>query len=337
MNHQRRHRVWGLRETVGIAAAICVGLIALAFLWMLIIARPGAQNLGVTFSSRYAEDLGLNAEDVLTELITDVGVRNIRLPVYWSEIERTQGNWNFEKLDRLMAIAEKYDARITLAIGMKVPRWPECFAPEYLNTASDSVLDAAVYRYVQALTDHAKHYPALVRWQVENEPLFPYGDCPSPSLNRLRHEVELVRSLDTQHPVMLTVSGEQEPWLDLASLADTIGVSMYRFAYNDSLGPVTFPHRPMYYRMHAMYTSLFAQDVIISELQMEPWFTGSPQVDGSIAIPFSETDFTEHLNFAKQTGIREVLLWGAEWWYYQKMHGDDSLWNAARRAFSESE
>jgi hypothetical protein len=146
--------------------------------------------------------------------------------VYWSDIEVAKEQWDFSHLDRLMAIAAAHDVQVTLAIGMKVPRWPECYIPSFIDRSDESVLNAAVYRYDQALIEHAKQYAALVGWQVENEPLFPYGDCPAPSLERLKHEVALVRGLDTTRPVLLTVSGEQEPWLDLSSLADTIGVSI---------------------------------------------------------------------------------------------------------------
>jgi len=330
----KKHRVRGLREAVAFAAIFLISSLAAAMIIFVVMSRPGAKVLGATFSTKYAEDLGMDPVEVFTAMVTDLGIRHIRFSVYWTDIEKEQGIMDFSKLDAYMKIAEANNVDVTLAIGMKVPRWPECYIPSYVSTTSDSVITSALYRYMQALVDHAKQYPALSQWQVENEPLFPYGDCPVPSLTRLKNEVALVRGLDPKHPVLLTVSGEQEPWLDLSSIADTIGVSMYRFAYNDLLGPVTFPHQPSYYRIHAMIAGLFVNEIMISELQMEPWFTGSPQNPESLAVPFTTKEFSEHLNFAKQTGIRKVLLWGAEWWYYEKLHGNESLWNAARGAFS---
>lgn len=331
-----RHRVRGLREAVAFVAVCLMTLAAVLCILVVITLRPGAQNLGVTFSSAYSEDLNLPPEEVFTALVTDLGVKNIRIPVYWSDQEIAPGVYDFSALDSLMKIADAHEVEVTLAIGMKVPRWPECYLPTFVNGMNEGELNAAVYRYDQALISHARFYPALVRWQVENEPLFPYGDCPAPSLERLKYEVGLVRALDAAHPIVLTVSGEQEPWLDLSSLADVIGVSMYRFAYNDMLGPVAFPYGPLYYRAHAMVTKFFVGDVMISELQMEPWFTDDPKMPESLAVPFDAKDFVDHLDFARRTGIREVLLWGAEWWYYQKVHGDPSLWNVAKQTFSES-
>lgn len=332
-----KHRVRGLREAVAFAAVFLITFVAVAMISILMVLRPGAQELGVTFSAKYAEDLGMNPVDVFTAMITDLGAKRVRFSVYWADIEQTQGVFDFSKLDTYMAIAAEHHVAVTLAAGMKVPRWPECYIPSYVDASSESSVDASLYRYMQALIVHAKSYPALARWQIENEPLFPFGDCPPPSLVRLTREVGLVRALDSEHPVMLTVSGEQEPWLDLASLADTIGVSVYRAAYNNIIGPVLFPHPPIYYRIHAVLTKLFVSDVSISELQMEPWFTGNPQEPQSIVVPFTTKEFAEHLDFARRTGIHEALLWGAEWWYYQKIHGNETLWNAAQRAFSASE
>lgn len=333
----KKHRVRGLREAVAFAAIFLISSIAAVMIVVVVMSRPGAQELGATFSTKYAENLGMDPVEVFTAMVTDLGVRRVRFSVYWTDIEKEQGIMDFSQLDSYMKIAEANHTEVTLAIGMKVPRWPECYIPTYVNSASEGVLTPALYRYMQALVDHAKQYPALEQWQVENEPLFPYGNCPEPSLTRVKNEVSLVRGLDPTHPIMLTVSGEQEPWLDLASIADTIGVSMYRFAYNDVLGPVTFPHRPSYYRIHAMIAGFFVNEVLISELQMEPWFTGSPQLPESIAVPFTTREFTDHIDFARQTGIRKVLLWGVEWWYYQKLQGDETLWNAGRRVFSNIE
>ena len=39
----------------------------------------------------------------------------------------------------------------------------------------------------------------------------------------------------------------------------------------------------------------------------------------------------DRLKYARDTGIRTIDLWGAEWWYYRKIHHNDpSFWNIAR-------
>ena len=334
MPRRGNYRVRGRREFavfVGVffVTVFCTGLLALVMF-----VKPGAQDLGVTFSSKYSRSLGLSPVDVFTAIVNDLGVQRVRIPVYWDDVEVAPRQWDFSDVDALMAIAEQGNVEVTLVVGMKVPRWPECFVPTFFDQ-SLVAFDEELLLHVQRTVEQYRHHPALARWQVENEVLFPYGECPPPSLERVQEEIALVRDLDANHPVMLTVSGEQESWLDVASIADTIGVSMYRFAYNDVLGPLVFPHPPLYYRFHAMIAQFFSHDVIISELQMEPWFTGSPQDPSSIAVPFDAADFREHIVFARNTGIREVLLWGVEWWYYTNVHGDPSLWNVARDAFRQ--
>lgn len=322
----------GLREGAAFVALFLLTFACVALLVVVSAATQGGQTLGVTFSSKYAQDLGLDPDETFRAIVTDLGVRDVRIPVYWSDVEVAPGVFDFTALDRLMTFSAEHDVRVTLAIGMKVPRWPECFLPSFVD-ASSADFDNAVVRFVDAVVRHEKNSPALVRWQVENEPFFPFGSCPSLSIPRLHREFVQVRSLDSVHPLMTTVSGEQEPWSDVTSLVDTVGVSVYRFAYNATFGPVVFPHPAIFYRVQGLLTRLFVSDVIISELQMEPWFMGNPQNPASIDIPFSSKDFAEHLTFARQTGMHEILLWGVEWWYYQKVHGDSSLWDAAKNVF----
>ena len=40
--------------------------------------------------------------------------------------------------------------------------------------------------------------------------------------------------------------------------------------------------------------------------------------------------FVKNINYAKRTGLSPVYFWGAEWWYWLKEQGDDSIWQAAK-------
>ncbi|MFA6017835.1 MAG: hypothetical protein WC776_01485 [Patescibacteria group bacterium] len=333
MKYWRHHRIRGWREYAAFAAFILTSMICGFFLLGFSLLRSSPQTLGVTFSDKYAQSLGLDSAEALRAIVDDLGVHDVRIPVYWSDVEVAQGQFDFSRIDRLLDIAADHDISVTLAIGMKVPRWPECYIPSFYDSNVQG-FDGQVLRYMQALVSHTRQYDVITRWQVENEPFFSYGECPEPSLSRLRQEVALVRALDSR-PIMMTVSGEQELWFNVASLSDSIGVSLYRFAHQDILGPVAFPNTPFYYRVHAFVARFFTDDIVISELQMEPWFTGNPQESGSIDVNFSADDFREHLQFAKETGIHEALLWGVEWWYYEHLQGDDSLWNVAKDAFAQ--
>ena len=177
-----------------------------------------------------------------------------------------------------------------------------------------------------------------MRYQVENEPLFPFGLCPPPDLELLNREIEVVRQTDPLHDVQLTVSGESESWLDLAKQADVLGVSMYRVVWNKGIGPIVYPHSAAWYAVQKETVSPWVKMMIISELQAEPWFDGGDITkDLQVAYTaFSVERFRDHVAFAKRTGFSEVYLWGVEWWYYLRAHGDARLYNEARAVFSKS-
>ena len=143
---ERRHRVRGLREAAAFVAVCFVTLTAALCIVAVIVYRPGAQLLGVTFSSTYSEELDLPPEEVLTALVTDLGVKRVRIPVYWSEQETAPGMYDFSALDSLMKIADTHGTEVTLVIGMKVPRWPECYLPTFVNGMNENELNAAGYR-----------------------------------------------------------------------------------------------------------------------------------------------------------------------------------------------
>ena len=49
-------------------------------------------TLGITFSARYATDLGLDWKETYLALLDDMGVRKVRIPVYWDLTEPQNGN-----------------------------------------------------------------------------------------------------------------------------------------------------------------------------------------------------------------------------------------------------
>jgi hypothetical protein len=52
---------------------------------------------------------------------------------------------------------------------------------------------------------------------------------------------------------------------------------------------------------------------------------------------FNADRFEKRVRFAEGTGMREVYLWGAEYWYYRKVKlHDPSLWNVAKEEFARA-
>lgn len=294
------------------------------------------QVFGVTFAPRVVRFYG--DHDPLAAffaVVNDLGVRDVRFPIYWNATEPEEGAFDFSDIDPYLEIAAAHGVRVTLVVGMKVPRWPECHVPVWVT---DDLRSEALFAYIKTLVVRYKDHPAVVRWQVENEQHFPFGECPVPDLDLYAEEIALVRRLDPDTPIQLTVSGEQELWAGMAEPADILGTSLYRFAWNPVTGLVVFPHPPEFYRLQALAVAQRVERVVISELQAEPWFE-----DGVIPVErdaryalFTADRLKDHLAFARRTGLPEVYLWGVEWWYDLAQRGDTRLWDAVRGELQES-
>ncbi|MBI4257259.1 endo-1,4-beta-xylanase [Candidatus Uhrbacteria bacterium] len=316
-----------------LATVLTLAMFTFAFVWLNTrsLVEP---TFGVTFSWVYALQLGQDPVKMYQALVNDLGVRHVRLPLYWSEIERAQGEYDWAISDNLLAISEDRGVEVTLVTGMKVPRWPECYIPDWAESFNEDFQRQAVLAFIEESVIHYKGSSAIIRWQVENEPFFPYGECPSMSVVQFKERVDLVRSLDDR-PIQVTVSGELGPWLDSAQAADILGISLYRQTWNDFFGYFMYPLTPEYYFFRASLVGEDVSQVVISELQAEPWFP-EPIESRPLTQWYESFDvemFNRNVKFAREVGVSEAYLWGSEWWYALKQAGDDRLWEAARDVF----
>lgn len=297
---------------------------------------PATQKLGVTFSTAYARDLGLDPRETFLATLDDLGVRRLRIPIYWSDVEPREGEFLWGEVDWMMAEAEARGAEVTLAVGAKVPRWPECFVPDWAETGDANSRNERLEAYLRVAVERYRHSPALVRWQVENEPFFKFGVCPDPDEKIIAREVALVRKLDDRHPIAMTASGEMEAWLPVAGPADVLGASLYRITWNKHIGYFHYPIPAWFYRVRALVVSPFVDTTIISELQAEPWFPEpiANRTPAEWSAAFTPEHLAKNVSFAARTGISETNLWGVEWWYWLKTRGDSGLWDAARGIFA---
>ena len=85
-------------------------------------------SLGVTYIDGYARSFGLNPHETYLAILNDLGVKQLRLVSYWDVIEPVQGKFDFRELDWQMKQAQKHGATVSLSVGLRQPRWPECHA-----------------------------------------------------------------------------------------------------------------------------------------------------------------------------------------------------------------
>lgn len=294
---------------------------------------------GVTFSDHYARSLGLDPNQVLKEALTDLNIKLFRLPVNWDNVENTPGRYDFKQIDQYLDQIKKNNAQVVLVIGYKVPRWPECYPPEWTNGMADPEREQRILQLLEAEVNYFKTKGEVIAWQIENEALFDFGLCKKISPEFLKQEVNLVHSLDSR-PVILTDSGELSPWITTMQLGDYMGTSLYRKVYDKYLGYSSYPYPPLYYRLKAfLIRSLFAQSnkgVFVSELQAEPWPSNLPLAKADIESQsqiFTISEFQDNVEFVKRTGFETSYLWGLEWWSFMKQKGHPEYWYYAKTVF----
>lgn len=284
---------------------------------------------GFTFSSAYTDSLGIDTRETLAAALTDFAPAFVRLPLYWDAVEPVEGEFSWDLVDDEVSRIHEAGVAVHMVIGAKVPRWPECFVPAWVRSHDRDAFEVSLLAYERAVLERYQH--AVDVWQVENEPFFAFGDCPAPSIPFFLQEIALVREIDPGAQVQMTVSGEQELWTVAMPFADRIGVSMYRRVRSAMFGSFTFPLSPAWYALMRLPVAPF-RAVVLSELQMEPWFTSHPRyLDEALAASyFTPDDALANIAYARAAGFSEVSFWGVEWWYYLREHGYPQLWNTMR-------
>jgi hypothetical protein len=287
-------------------------------------------KLGVSFSTYYSQYLGFDPLEVYDAVLNEMDIDVIRIPVYWSQIESADNQYDFSSLDYIMQRAQEENIEVTLAIGAKVPRWPECFVPSWITDTGSDEYKSQLFSMLETVVNRYKDNTALSRWQVENEPFFPFGECATPNPNLFKQELDLVRKLDAFHEIQSTASGEHALWFLRTRNIDILGVSLYREVWNDQVGAMAFPYQPIIYILQSALADILTDKVVISELQMEPWLhedIHSTQMSiTELSNLFSAEDAMDNYYFAKKIGASEIYFWGVEWWYFLKINGFDGLW-----------
>jgi len=292
---------------------------------------------GVTFSQEYAVSLSADWHKMLTDILDELKVKEFRLIAYWDLLESFKDNYDFSDLDWQINEVAKRDGKIILAVGQRVPRWPECHWPAWIYQLSLEERQVKIESMIKEVVLRYKGNPAITAWQVDNEPfLSTFGECPKLTKEDYKKEVALVRSLESR-PVIVTESGELSTWLNGGRIADSLGTSIYRITWNKWFGYFYYPLPPAGYYLKAELIKKITgiKSIFVSELQMEPWLGM-----GVLQTPIEEqmksmnlNQFNKNVIYAKATGLSPIYTWGVEWWYWLKEQGDPSLWEASKKLF----
>lgn len=328
---------------------ICFGCLILAVTSILLVvffaqkSKPDQITYGMSFNTFYAQELGLDWQQTYDAIVDDLGVRHLRLAAHWPMVEPVQNIYTFGELDHQIIRAEEVGAEVVLAVGRRLPRWPECHTPDWASKLDIEKRNQAQLRYMEAVINRYKDSPAVKIWQVENEPFlsaFAFEHCGELDSEFLDKEIDLVRSLDPTRPIQITDSGNLGTWYGAYSRADIFGTSVYVHFWNPELGQFRTWLPPWFYRIkdNLMALRYGEKESVLIELSAEPWLL-EPIVDVPISVQFSRMDLQkieDILVYAEGTHYEKQYLWGAEWWYWLMSEGHPEIWKRGQELFPES-
>lgn len=335
-------------------AKIFLIVVAIVFLALFFISidflKPSEFKYGVSFSRFHADELELDWKEVYLAVLNDLDVKNFRFSAHWPLTEPEEGKFNFEELDFQMNEAKKAGASVILAVGRRLPGWPECHEPEWLNDQRltiNSQLEIKQYKqekilkYIETVVNRYKSYDNIKYWQVENEPylaFFSRSACGELDEEFFKKEIAFVKKLDPERPVLVTDSGEFGTWYQAYNRGDVFGTSQYLYIWwREPIGPFRYPITPAFFRIkHNLVRLLFGEKpAIVIELSTEPWLR-QPIIETSVDVQLERMGFdkfNEMIDFSSKTGFDTFYLWGAEWWYWMKKNGHPEFWDRAKELF----
>ena len=309
--------------------------------------------LGASFIPDYAESFGLDPKQTFTAMLEPasqggLGLRQVRLVSYWSSIEPSPGHYDFSMLDWEFAQANKYGTKVSLSIGLRQPRWPECHPPTWLDVQAnnESVWKPQLFQFMKAVINRYQHNPALENYELENEYFMKvFGTCTDFSRQRLIDEYNMVKSTDQIHQVIISRS---DNWVGIPvgqPKPDEYAISVYKRVWD-----ATFTHRYFEYPLPPWFYAALAgseeilsgKDMFIHELQAEPWTPNGLLITQistkEMYKSMSPQILAKRIRYGENTGMRTIDLWGAEWWYYMKVKQHDSgTWNVVQQAVAQAD
>lgn len=291
--------------------------------------------LGTTYSHRQSAYLRLDPDQAFSAIL-DLGFNFIRIGCYWDEIEKRRGVYDFTAIERLLKQCEAKKQSVIVTIGMKAPRWPEYYFPDWLDDKTPVGGSPYLFAFIKKCIEVLGSYRCITHWQVENEPLDPSGpgNLRIP-LSLLQEETTLVRNIDSR-PVIINLWGNEikkrNQLPHATRLADIVGLDIY---YKVPVFASLYRGPQESDQHFATIVTNSEKPLWITELQAEPW-------ERKALDPQKDTpSMNEHLlreNFKRVSAFNPeaIFFWGSEYWLQQKQRGDTRLYEAVHRILAEN-
>ncbi|HUD19041.1 MAG TPA: hypothetical protein VMR81_01160 [Patescibacteria group bacterium] len=332
-------------------------------------------ELGTTFSPQQCEYLGFSKDQTRQAFreILFLEPSVIRLCGQWNRLEPQQGRMDFRELDWLINVSLQKGVTVALTVGLKAPRYPEFHIPAWLEQQmtlepfigkravdTNSKLTDATLSFVQKTVEHVKGAHNITHIQVENEPLAPVTFVGGWFISEgfLRREMAVVQEVKRQDqrtlltlgalPIPIPISGvdDEQQIIISMELADDIGLDVYN---NVSVG--TYAAFPLIKKLYVKPLLVYFDNKLarwhrqleqagkqtwITESQAEPWEQGGYVHLEKTNYPSSDPEQAQKLAQSLiKTGYSPILLWGSEYWYWHKVNGNTSWWDAMEKFMND--
>lgn len=332
---------------LGVVLIVFVAHIYVIAWWYISSVDHKPYKQGVSFIAPYASSLGVEPKETLDALI-NLDIKHFRLVSYWNAMEPEPRKYDFSELDWQFQKIEEAGGKVTLTVGLRQPRWPECHMPTWASAQPPEQWKPQLENFVTAVVNRYKVSPALDSYQIENEYFLKgFGNCETipgaMDRSRLVSEYNLVKQLDPEHKAIINRSNNALGWPVGEPTPDEFGISIYRRVWDAQITKryLQYPFPAWFYAYVAGWQKIMTgRDMIIHEFQAEAWAPNNKSLT-EISLEeqnksFNAERFDGRFDYAKQTGMREVYFWGAEYWYYRKaVLGDNTVWQVAEERFKQ--
>ena len=296
-------------------------------------------KFGFSFSPKQAAYLGLEPKETYLALLDGLKPPFIRIPVYWNEVEKERGEFDFSGIDWYLIEAKKRGVLVTVNLGYTTFRWPECNEPRWSWDLEGEEFEKALLNFLEKTVSHLTSFSNIDFWQVENEPELWHSKihCRLIKTSLLRKEIAVVKRTDRlQRPVVITFGSQTKVgnvWQRRILLGDVFAVSFFGRSYNKLFHLYTNRLWLRNIPLEKKITEKLGKRFWISEFQAEPW--GRTPLN---KISWQEAKKTMNPEILKKNiellkgwgGAERVYFWGVEWWYKEFLEGRREMWEMGR-------
>ncbi|HAU07808.1 MAG: hypothetical protein A2568_03425 [Candidatus Yanofskybacteria bacterium RIFOXYD1_FULL_44_17] len=317
-------------------AAIVVLLLLLSFDY----SKPDPDKIvrGASFSKFHSDELKLDWKKVYLASLDELKVRDFRFSAHWPLTEPADDKYNFKELDFQMNEAKKRNASVILAVGRRLPGWPECHVPEWAKDLPKDKQQEKILEIIEVVVNRYKGYENIKYWQVENEPFLAFFSnmhCGDLDKEFLQKEIALVRKLDPSRKILVTDSGEFGTWANAYQAGDVFGTSQYLYIWNRKFDlTFRYPIGPWFFNMKKNLVKMIlgTKPMIAIEVSSEPWLL-QPIIEAPMEVLLDRMGidkFNEMIALVNGSGFDQQYFWGLEWWYWMREHGHPEYWDRAK-------